>query len=353
MRLKGNRLDYNKSIQKSDSEELLLNIVRIRYSETPYFMQVSSISSSFNHEISLGAEGHFNQGQEMFVQYPSASLIPTFHGTVAETPTITFSPLLGEEFVKQLLADITPSRFWFLHKAGWEMPMLLSLLTRSIGKLYNPDHYQLTDAQALEKRNEFLEFSDFVGELTSRGDFGLLYQTPTEEKPYALIMQFRFKDMDEARRMDALLGAELAKTAIEDGKILGEALFSESIGLPKSFIRREGQVIFPISLRNFIGVLVYLDSGVSVPQSHLDKGVVVKAGKEEIFSAQSRFIRIWHSKTPPADALVSVSHHGVWFYIKDDDFDSKRTFGFVATLLSLQSGKVTGTTPILTLPVGK
>ena len=44
--LKGNRLGYNTSIQKSDNQELLLNLVRLRYMEVPNFMQVSSVTAS-------------------------------------------------------------------------------------------------------------------------------------------------------------------------------------------------------------------------------------------------------------------------------------------------------------------
>ena len=47
--LKGNRLGYNTSIQKSDNEELLLNLVRLRYMEVPCFMQVSSVTASFEY----------------------------------------------------------------------------------------------------------------------------------------------------------------------------------------------------------------------------------------------------------------------------------------------------------------
>lgn len=351
--LKGNRLDYNKSVQKSDSEELLLNLVRIRYSETPYFMQVSSISSSFNYSMTVGADGHFNQGQEMFIQYPSAAFLPSFGGTVSESPTITFSPLLGEEFVQQLLADITPSRFWFLHRAGWEMPMLLNLLTRSIGRLYNPDHYQLTNEAALRQRREFLDFVAMVEKISARGDFGLIYHDPTDDKPFCLIMQFRFADLDEAKKLETLLGAKLEINRLEDGALFSEVLLSEAIGLPKTSLRTNAGVVIPILLRNFIGVLVYLDSGVSPPDSHMEKGIVKTVGMEEAFDDPRYMLAIKSSNQPPSGALVAVNYHNIWFYLREDDFFSKRTFGFVAALLSLQSGKVTGTVPVLTLPVSK
>lgn len=352
-RIQDNRIDYNRNIQQSDSQELLLNLVRIRYSETPYFMQVSSISASFNYSLTLGADGRLNQGQESFVQYPMASLLPSVRGSVAENPTITFSPVIGEQFVKQLLADITPSRFWFLHRAGWEMGMLLNVLTRGIGRLENPDHYQLTSEAALAKRREFQEFIALIEAISARGDLGLLYTEASDAKPWSLIMQFRFADEAEARRLGELLGAPIETRRPDGGACYGEVLLSESLGLPRTFLRTDSGVILPLLLRNFIGVLVYLDAGVAVPREHIEQGIVHTAGAESDFDTQSRYIRVRHSVAPPPGAMISVSHHGVWFSIMHTDFDSKRTFAFVQALLALQSGKVTGTLPVLTLPVSK
>ena len=39
--------ELNDAIRKTHLEQLLLNIVRLRYSETPFFLQLSSISTTF------------------------------------------------------------------------------------------------------------------------------------------------------------------------------------------------------------------------------------------------------------------------------------------------------------------
>ncbi|MBI4803687.1 MAG: hypothetical protein HY795_00460 [Desulfovibrio sp.] len=351
--LKGNRIDYNKSIQNSDSEELLLNLVRIKYSESPYFMQVSSISSSFSYSASLGGGGEFSQGAEPYVQYPMTKLIPSVRGSIAENPTITYSPLLGEKFVSQLLADISPSRFWFLHRAGWEMPMLLNLMVRRIGSLHNPDHYQMTDATALAQRRDFLQFVELVNKISLRGDFALLYQEPNKENPISLTMQFRFASAEEADTLEKLLGAKLERSRLQDGAIFAQVFLSESLGLPKTSIQKNDGVILPVSFRNFIGVLVYLDRGVKVPKSDLDKGIVRSFGIDEAYNDPEHFIVVENSNVPPTGALQTVRHRNTWYYIKDNDFNSKRTFGFISVLLSLQSGNVTAAVPILTLPVNR
>ncbi|MDD5476414.1 MAG: hypothetical protein PHU03_07890, partial [Syntrophales bacterium] len=49
--LQGNRLDYNTTLQKSNNEELVLNLVRARYWEPPLFLQVGSVSASFGYSV--------------------------------------------------------------------------------------------------------------------------------------------------------------------------------------------------------------------------------------------------------------------------------------------------------------
>jgi hypothetical protein len=54
----------------------------------------------------------------------------------------------------------------------------------------------------------------------------------------------------------------------------------------------------------------------------------------------------------PKHAAVAVRHRGWWFYLADDDQSSKKTFGLLNILLSLQSVGTKGGAPVLTLPVG-
>ena len=56
--LRGERADLNVALQWTSDEQLLLNLVRLRYRDTPAFLEVSSISTQARRETSLelGAE---------------------------------------------------------------------------------------------------------------------------------------------------------------------------------------------------------------------------------------------------------------------------------------------------------
>ena len=62
--LRAGRTDYNEAIRATEIEELLLNIVRLRFSDEPYFLQIASISSTAELAASLGGRSTFNDIDE-------------------------------------------------------------------------------------------------------------------------------------------------------------------------------------------------------------------------------------------------------------------------------------------------
>ena len=51
--IKGTRLDYNIAVQRTSDEQLLVNLVRMRYRDNPFFLDVSAIALQLS--ISAGA----------------------------------------------------------------------------------------------------------------------------------------------------------------------------------------------------------------------------------------------------------------------------------------------------------
>ena len=53
--LKVERINYNVALQNMNDEQMLLNLVRLRYRNTPIFLDVASISTQFTIEAVLEA----------------------------------------------------------------------------------------------------------------------------------------------------------------------------------------------------------------------------------------------------------------------------------------------------------
>ena len=350
--LQGNRISYNVSIQSSNNEELLLNLVRLRYMEVPCFMQVSSVTSSFEYSLSLQTQAQLSKG-DFYDQFPMRWISPLVKGGYSENPTISYSPLAGEKFVSQLLTDVTPQRFSFLDRAGWEINLLFQLLVKEIGPLRNPDPRQLSGPQIQEVNRRFNEFVEKLREIQLRNDLALLYPESKKQVPYDLVMQFRFKNTSEARSIESLLGTKLKLKTLPEGSIFGQIFLSEKLGLqPPKDLQLEGPIL-RVSFRNFVGVLVHLLDGVETPPEEADKGIVEgKIPASMDMGVEVGKIIVHCATSSPKAPFIAIQYRGKYFFIADEDFSSKRTFAFIATLLALQSGDVKATTPVLTLPVG-
>ena len=60
--LKSERSNYNLAIQRTNDEQLLLNLVRLKYRDTPFFMEVSSVASQFTLSTTANASATLQDG---------------------------------------------------------------------------------------------------------------------------------------------------------------------------------------------------------------------------------------------------------------------------------------------------
>ena len=61
-RIEGDRGNYNQAIQQTNDEQLLLNLVRLKYRDTPFFMEVSNVASQFIFSAGADASSGITEG---------------------------------------------------------------------------------------------------------------------------------------------------------------------------------------------------------------------------------------------------------------------------------------------------
>ena len=112
--------------------------------------------------------------------------------------------------------------------------------------------------------------------------------------------------------------------------------------------------------RSLWGILFYVSHAVQVPAEHMKAGLVPVATLPDgrIFDWNTMtgdLITIRSSPEPPKNAEIMVPYRDYWYYIADDDIQSKATFMLVTLLGTLQAGTEAndGGGPVLTLPVGR
>jgi len=340
--LQGNRLDYNVNVQRSNNEELLVNLVRAKYIEPLFFLQVGSIASSFNFNMGANAQATlFEKNRPVLSNTYSAQASAGF----AENPTITYSPVQGEQAVKQLLEEITLDRFLLLTRAGWSIESLLWTIVLRIGELYNFDPQKPIGMG--KPYLGFLEVAKIFRRMQERGDLELV----AVGKEGKGVLQLRYIDADEAAKVESLLGVKPARLTTPQGRILSRMTLTPVRDLEK----RDNEV--PIRLKSCYEVLYDLSWSIEAPKGHTERGLTMKAPAlpdelNALKGLHAGLINVRNAASRP-DAFVTVAYRGNWYYIPDDDVRSKAYFVLLGTLFALQAGELRTVSPVLTLPVGR
>jgi hypothetical protein len=384
--LEVSRVQYNEVIGKTTDEQLLLNLVRLQYRESPLFLDVGSVSAQFEFAEGASISGTMNEGPNP-VNPDVLGLGATT--TLSEKPTITFAPLQGRDFVSQLLSPLTPEAILQLSHSGWSIDRVLRLTVQRINGLDNASRASGPTPDDAPEYEDFARVSQALRELQKQGLLIIGYELreePTgisipigaasvtdvidaQSRGYAvrvdptgpnLLLTGR-SDVLVWRIPDAAVGSPEVREIVE---LLGldprQQCYTVKVsigGRPEPGVSPGERKQVNIATRSLMGALFYLSQAVEVPEAHRSAGVVTntRTPEGEAFDwahVTGDLLRIHSQRTPPRHAAVAVRYRGYWFSIDDRDLTSKSTFGFLRQLFALQAGAIETKAPVLTLPVG-
>ena len=112
-----------------------------------------------------------------------------------------------------------------------------------------------------------------------------------------------------------------------------------------------------VVMRPLLSVMYFVGQSVDVPSNDIRNGVVTVTQDDngEPFDWQNvmqGMVRIRSSLVAPLDTFVSIRYGGSYFYIAQDDVESKETLSLLMLLFTLQAGEKPTTAPLLSLPIG-
>lgn len=333
--VKAGRNDYNIAIQQTEGEELVLNIVRLRYGDRPLYMDVGSVSTQFS----------WNQG--LTASYTSRQS-PAFNEAgvegkleYSERPTITYTPLGGADFVRGLLTPLDMNAFVLLVNSGWSIERLLRLTVDRMNGLENAPTAAGPTPWVAPRYAKFRRVAELLRALQVKGALDFGYRRREREKVPTLYIEADALDWDETRELYSLLGFEPGRTVFK---------LNERCNTP----HRDA---LGINTRSLMEMGFFLSHGVDIPQQHATRGIVniTRDAKGEPFDwsqVVGGLFNIRSSTEKPADANISIRYRGHWFYIADSDINTKYTILLTEQLGALLGGKVEKAGPVLTLPIG-
>jgi hypothetical protein len=323
--LSSGRGSYNEVINRTEDEQILQLIVRQRYDESAGMLAVASVTANLKIGASLGA----NVGIGSDSGY-EGNLVPFSAGaTIEESPTISYVPLRGEEFVAKLLEPISGAQVLLLGSVSTADSEALRMLVRRANGVLNPA-YAPPGADGST-------FDRFVAGFASLRDAGVLDIVSAPSGGHELL----FHDQSPAQ---AAQMTEILRALGIEGAATGREL-----RLPLRYFvgaaRGEG---LDFDTPNTLEVIDAAGRGIDVPEEHLAEGIARRAALDERY----RFLTVRSSSGRPSHASVAVEHRGYWFYIDARDARSKQGFLMLRRLIGLRlggSGEQVG--PVLTVPV--
>jgi hypothetical protein len=342
----GGRSAYNIAIQKTNNEELLLNLVRLKYYDAPFFLELGNVTTQFTYKAAatplisipgFSKENPFSIGGEFSWQ---------------NQPTISYSPLEGQEFSKQLLQPIQLSTLQQLVYGGWDIDRVFRLIVENLDDLPNspmgtgPTFYtQRSQYEKFYAATKLMKIFQMQGKLQLGVAKRVVSTSIKDAKPsYEEVLQISFpQEGEESKQLKELL----SEVEVKNGRYI--------INLVQGFTAK-GNV--GIMSRSLLSCFYYLGQSVNVPNSDVIQGRVAspdKCPKEELDKWQEALHSLmeikWSNKKPP-NAYMSIKYRDYWFYISDNDLESKRTFILLQQLFNLQAAEPKKSQPILSLPLG-
>ena len=333
--LRGTHPLYNDAIVGSMNDQFIQNVVRLHYRDPVFFLDVASVTASMKLDMSGGLDQASNQlnGGPNILKYSLGADYST-------SPTISFAPLQGEGFVKSILSPIPIEALFALSGSGWNAQRVFGLCVERINGIENAPSASGPTPSKAPNPDSKLKRLLLLMEVVSHAQLIAPRINPKTNEPQLEIKsspEFR----EQIREIKELLGLD---QSLEVFNVNGDFLGSRPDTIS-------------IRTRSLMSIFFYLSHHVDSPQSHKEEGLVTVThnndGSEFDWgtTAAGKLFHIRQSTEEPDMAFVAIPYRGYWFYLTDNDLESKSTFMLLMQLFRLQAGAAKSTGPTLTIPV--
>jgi hypothetical protein len=332
------RFDYTGAVAESWKSQMLLNMVKLRYSDTPVFLDIGQIVSGYTMQSTFTAAGNIFNTNGPVPGVPNSSIGLGAQGQFTDRPTITYSPLVGERFARSFMAPIPPAAILSLIQAGNPADIVLRLAVNVVNGIRN---HSGGDLRARGADPDFYVLLERLRRIQRSGAVAMRVRRVEREEP-AVFMIFSHK-------VDPSIAEDLQAVR----QLLGLDSTSTEFRVVYSSVAANDKEIAILS-RSILEVMVELSSFIAVPEAHVADRRVGPTGEPELGpSGPVRpLIQISSSREQPTNAFVAVPYRDHWFWIDDRDMLSKRLFSFLFFIFTLveTGGKETPT--VIAIPTG-
>lgn len=296
-------LEYDWTVNRIETELLLLNIARTRYHEPIHFTVVSSIAATFDFRVNTGITGVLTESPGL------DSLSLTLGSSAAENPTISIIPIQGEQFTKRLLTPISENTIEFLANQGIDPAILLRLMAR--GMILEDEEGQRRFLLNLpHRKEEYREFRQRVMHLTWLLSERNLFVGPLQYHEGSTLKAGRIGITNY--NPDRLSNSE--RKALHD-KAERFPLNHIFVEIRKGYSGGDFPMLGEIQLRSFKAILGFIGRGIAQEQEF---HVAPDPRTQYVSVNPVKTLTIQESTTQPEEAIISAKKRGLWYYIEQE-----------------------------------
>ena len=322
---------YNEAIAETNAQQMLMVPVHNRYEEGNSLLAVASVTANVRISSSARVEAGFGSSETY-----DGNLVPFSGGFVyEENPTISYRPVTGEAYLRQLSSPIPLSLFSQTSQTLPDPGFVYNMILASINDIYNPAF--LHSEQQDDPR--FSRLVEIMAMLTMERRLHWV-NTPNSDELSLLILK---PDGDKAV-MEMLVLLQLPAEQAEQERIV------IPVTLALDGKTEDGIGLTTHSLWTLVEVL---SAAVQVPAEDERRGITTDFPKQGRLGRQ---LQIHYTKDQPEDAYIAVEYRDGWFFIDRRDLLTKRYFKLLGSLWnaamseSLDDGTAA---PVLTVPVSR
>ncbi len=321
------RVNYSDAIADSWKEQALANLVKLRYMDTPIFLDINQIVSGYTWQTSVSAGGQLSS--ERAIQ--GNSLMLGGQGVYIDRPTITYQPLTGDRFLRDMVEPVPPSTIFSMMQSGYAADFVLSLGVDSLNGLRNRS---LRGGKVQPADPDFLRAIELLRQIQESGGMDLRTIVGQGREKSAIFV---------LRRAD--VSSEVLAKGREVRRLLRLPETGDQFNLVYSPLPATTNEI-AVASRSVLQMMMALATYVQVPQEDIEQ-----KRTPAMPEPHSHSLLVVHcGPQKPADAFVAIEYRKHWFWVDDRDWDSKRTLTTMLFLFTLSDTGAGENAPVLTIP---
>lgn len=323
------QLNYGNSIGDNWKNQMLANIVKIRYVDMPVFVDVGSIVSGYSLSTTVNGRLGFS---DSFTGGNSQGLGAS--GTYTDRPTITYMPKTGDDYLRAIIEPVSPSSLLALIQAGYSSELLFTWAVESINGVHNWSGSRRSSHRNSNADPEFIEFVALMQELQALGAVGFELVSHENEK-HSVIFRLKKEGLPEST-------IEKSRRA---GEIIGLDPDHEQFRVIYAPFKSDASTL-SIQTRSVIQMLSAMAGFIDVPAEQ----AAYAAPGYDVSGNSRRPFRVHSGEDRPEQSFAEVKYQGHWYWIDNTDIVSKRVFTLMLFITTLTNQANDANAPVLTIP---